>query len=64
MRRLGERLKAKGEEAQKAEEALQGARDIMAEWISQDEQARNSIRREFTYSALLTTKVVKGKEQI
>lgn len=52
MRRLGERR----------EEALQGARDIIAEWISQDEQARNSIRREFTYSALLTTKVVKGKE--
>lgn len=62
MRRLGERLKVKGEEAQKAEEALQGARDIMAEWISQDEQARNGVRREFGYSALLTTKVVKGKE--
>lgn len=52
MRRLGE----------KREEALQGARDIIAEWISQDEQARNAIRREFTYSAVLTTKVVKGKE--
>ena len=52
IRRLGE----------KREEALQGARDIISEWISQDEQARNAIRREFTYSALLTTKVVKGKE--
>jgi uncharacterized protein len=52
LRRLGERR----------EEALQGARDIIAEWISQDEQARNGIRREFTYSAILTTKVVKGKE--
>ena len=62
IRRLGERLKAKGEEAKKAEEVLQGARDIIAEWISQDEQARNSVRREFTYSAILTTKVVKGKE--
>ena len=62
MRRLGDRLKAKGDEAKKAEEALQGARDIMAEWISQDEQARNSIRREFTYSAILTTKLIKGKE--
>lgn len=41
----------------KKEEALQGARDIIAEWISQNEQARNSIRREFTYSAVLTTKV-------
>lgn len=46
----------------KREEGLQGARDIIAEWISLDEQARNSIRREFAYSALLTTKVVKGKE--
>ena len=61
MRQIGERLKAKGEEAKKAEEALQGARDIMAEWISQDEQARNGIRREFGYSAMITTKVVKGK---
>ena len=52
MRRLGD----------KREEALQGARDIIAEWISQDEQARNAIRREFTYSAVLSTKVVKGKE--
>ena len=41
--------------------ALQGARDIMAEWISQDEQARNGMRREFSYSAMITTKVVKGK---
>ena len=63
MRRLGERLKAKGEEAKKAEAALQGARDIIAEWISQDEQARNGVRREFNYSAVLSTKVVKGKEQ-
>ena len=59
--------KREGDEAMKRlgdkrEEALQGARDIIAEWISQDEQARNSIRREFTYSAVLTTKVVKGKE--
>ena len=44
------------------EQALQGARDIMAEWINQDEKARNSIRREFSYSAIITTKLVKGKE--
>ena len=59
--------KREGDEAikrlgDKREEALQGARDIIAEWISQDEQARNGVRREFTYSALLTTKLVKGKE--
>ena len=43
------------------ETALQGARDIIAERISQDEQARNSIRREFAYSAILTTKA-KGEK--
>ena len=45
-----------------SELALQGARDIMAEWISQDERARQNIRREFSYSAIITTRVVKGKE--
>lgn len=45
-----------------ADAALQGARDIIAEWINMDERARNNIRREFSYSAILTTKVVKGKE--
>ena len=49
-------------QSQHSEEALQGARDIIAEWINQDEQARTGVRREFSYSALLTTKVVKGKE--
>ena len=44
------------------DEALQGARDIIAEWISQDEKARQNIRREFVYSAIISTKVVKGKE--
>ena len=44
------------------EEALQGARDIIAEWINQDERARQSIRREFSYSAIISTKIVKGKE--
>ena len=43
------------------EEELQGARDIIAEEISQDVKARNAIRREFSYSAVLTTKVVKDK---
>ena len=63
MRQIGERRKARGEEEKKAEEALQGARDIIAEWISQDEKARNNIRREFAYSAMITTKVVKDKAQ-
>ena len=43
-------------------EALQGARDIIAQRIAEDERSRNAIRREFSYSAILTTKVVKGME--
>ena len=59
--------KREGEEAirrlgKEREASLQGARDIIAEWINQDERARQSIRREFGYSAIITTKVVKGKE--
>lgn len=44
------------------DDALQGARDIIAQRIAEDERARNAVRREFQYTALLTTKVVKGKE--
>lgn len=44
------------------EEALQGARDIIAQWIAEDERARNTVRREFGYSAMLTTKVVKSQQ--
>jgi len=43
------------------EEALQGARDIIAQRIAEDERSRNAIRREFSYTALLTTKAVKTK---
>ncbi len=43
-------------------DALQGARDIIAQRIAEDERSRNAIRREFSYTAILTTKVVKGKE--
>lgn len=45
----------------KDEEALQGARDIIAQRIAEDEKSRNAIRREFTYTAMLTTKAVKSK---
>ncbi len=45
------------------EEDLQGARDIIAQRIAEDEKSRNAIRREFNYSALLTTKAVKGKSE-
>ena len=43
------------------EEDLQGARDIIAQRIAEDEKSRNAIRREFSYTAMLTTKAVKAK---
>ena len=45
----------------KDEEALQGARDIIAEWVNLSEKARAAIRREFDYSAVISSKVVKTK---
>jgi len=43
-------------------EAISGACDIIAEWISEDEYARNSMRNLFQREAVITSKVVKGKE--
>src|SRR5688500_2892938 len=44
-------------------EALQGARDIIAEWISEHEGARNKIRQLFTENAILTSKVLISKKE-
>ncbi|MBN1990317.1 MAG: RNA-binding transcriptional accessory protein [Bacteroidales bacterium] len=43
-------------------DALQGARDIIAEWVSESEKARNVVRRHFSRFAIIKSKVVKGKE--
>lgn len=45
------------------DEALAGARDIIAEWINENERARGIVRREFEYGAFITCKVIKGKEE-
>ncbi|MBR1835576.1 MAG: RNA-binding transcriptional accessory protein [Bacteroidales bacterium] len=44
------------------EEALAGARDIIAERVSENAQARNRVRNLFRRSAMLSSKVVKNKE--
>jgi protein Tex len=44
------------------EEAIAGASDIMAEWISEDEKARRQMRKLFDQEAVIYSKVVKGKE--
>ena len=45
------------------EEALKGARDIIAEQINEDERARNQLRNIFSRQATITSKLVKGKEE-
>lgn len=47
---------------QTEEEALQGARDIIAEMVNEDPKARNLVRNQFEKHAVVYTKVAKGKE--
>ena len=42
--------------------AIAGAQDIIAEWISESEAVRNSVRRAFRHDAVLNSHFVKGKE--
>jgi uncharacterized protein len=45
-----------------AEEALAGARDIIAEWVSEDQSARAALRDLFASRGVFRTKVIIGKE--
>ncbi len=51
------------ENVKDTKEALQGARDIIAEWVSEHELARNKIRQLFTEQATLFAKVVISKKE-
>lgn len=44
------------------EDALKGARDIIAEWVNESESARNAVRAVFASKAEIVSRVVKGKE--
>lgn len=44
------------------EEALAGAGDIVAEWVSENERSRSAMRRLFAFEGVVTTRAVKGKE--
>ncbi|WP_315263570.1 Tex family protein [Tannerella forsythia] len=44
------------------DDALAGARDIIAEWINENPAARNAVRSVFAREALISSRVVKGKE--
>ena len=45
------------------DEALQGARDIIAEWINEDARAREKMRRLFEKESTISSKVTRGKEE-
>ncbi|MBF0477990.1 MAG: RNA-binding transcriptional accessory protein [Candidatus Omnitrophica bacterium] len=49
-------------EVNSIEEALDGARHIMAEWINENEEARKQLRKLYQDTGTLTSKVIKGKE--
>ncbi len=46
-----------------SEEALAGARDIIAEWISEDQRARQKLRDLFRNKGMMRSKVISGKEE-
>lgn len=50
-------------EVESEEEALQGARDIIAEWVHENEGIRNRIRRLIEKEAFVRAKGIKGKEK-
>ncbi len=56
-------VKYLGDQINNVEEALAGARDIIAEWINEDLEARTRVRKIFDREALLTSKVKKGKDE-
>jgi uncharacterized protein len=51
------------EQVASTEEALKGARDIMAEWINENAELRDKMRKLFTHTSKLTSKVIEGKEE-
>ena len=50
-------------EVTSVEDALQGARDIMAEWINENGYVRKNLRRLFQRKAVISSKVVKAKKE-
>lgn len=50
-------------EVKDEKDAIGGACDIIAEWVSEDESARNTIRNLFEREAIISSKVIKGKEE-
>ncbi|MFO7933545.1 MAG: Tex family protein [Bacteroidales bacterium] len=52
-----------GKEVETVQDALQGARDVIAEWVSENRQARKTVRHHFNRGAVIRSHMVKGKEE-
>jgi uncharacterized protein len=50
------------DQVETTDDALAGARDIISEWVNENEKARSIVRRAFESEAFIISKVVKGKE--
>jgi len=51
------------DEVPDTESALQGARDIIAEWVNENQTAREIVRNSFQHHSIISTRLVKGKEE-
>jgi len=51
------------EDVESVVDALQGARDIMAEWVNENQRARKTVRHHFSRGAEIRSRLVKGKEE-
>lgn len=61
-RQESHRFLNKEKEVLTIEDALDGARDIIAEWINENQEIRRQIRRLFSKKGIITSKVIKGKD--
>ncbi|WP_029038301.1 Tex family protein [Salinimicrobium xinjiangense] len=52
-----------GKDVTSVEEALQGAKDIAAEWINEHEGVRNRLRKQFQQKAMISSNVIKKKAE-
>ncbi|MBF0484564.1 MAG: RNA-binding transcriptional accessory protein [Candidatus Omnitrophica bacterium] len=50
-------------EVKSVDEALEGSRHIIAEWINENEEARKQLRKLYADTGVMTSKIIKGKEE-
>src|SRR5690625_3215898 len=51
------------DEVKSIKEAIEGAQDIIAEWINENEWLRNRLRKEFNFQAIISSKIINKKKE-